>query len=79
MVRALLQDPRVDPAAGDNYAIRNAARRGHTEAVRVLLQDPRVDPAAANNEAIRHAVLYEHAEVVRVLRKFDTTKKIKQK
>ena len=42
-VKALLSDPRVDPSANNNCAIKWASRYGYTETVRVLLSDPRVD------------------------------------
>ena len=48
-MRLLLADPRVDPSADNNYAIRWAAYNGHTEVVRLLLADPRVDPGAIAN------------------------------
>ena len=46
VVRLLLADPRVDPAVGDNAAIRSAARAGFAGVAARLLDDPRVDPAA---------------------------------
>ena len=42
-VRLLLADPRVDPAARNNDAIRWASGNGHSEVVKLLLNDPRVD------------------------------------
>ena len=39
----------VNPAAQDNYAIRWAAGRGHTDVVKLLLGDPRVDAGAVDN------------------------------
>jgi hypothetical protein len=53
-VNRLLQDPRVDPSANDNLAIRWAARHGHLDVMNRLLQDPRVDPSAKDNETIRY-------------------------
>ncbi|PRP75983.1 hypothetical protein PROFUN_01699 [Planoprotostelium fungivorum] len=41
-VRLLLSNPRVDPSAANNDAIRKAAKRGHTEILQLLLTDPRV-------------------------------------
>ncbi|KAJ3134163.1 hypothetical protein HDU90_005260 [Geranomyces variabilis] len=41
----LLADPRVDPSARNNAAIRRAASHGHLLVVDRLLQDPRVDPS----------------------------------
>jgi len=55
VVKMLLADPRVDPSAGDNFAISMASARGRTDVVKVLLADPRVDPSAHNNYAIRLA------------------------
>jgi hypothetical protein len=66
-VRALLADPRVDPAANNNHAIRWASKNGRTEAVRALLADPRVDPTADINWAIREASFYGRAGAVRAL------------
>ena len=37
-IKSLLKDERVDPAAQDNYAIRRASRKGHTEVVKLLIQ-----------------------------------------
>lgn len=64
VVNRLLQDERVEPDAGDNYAIKWASRYGHAEVIDVLLQDRRVDPAASFNTAIRWASEYGHVEVV---------------
>jgi hypothetical protein len=66
-VRALLAEPRVNPATQDNQAIRCTAFFGHAEVVRALLADHRVNPAARDNEAIRWAAFFDRAEVVRVL------------
>ena len=35
-LKLLLQDPRINPSARDNYAIREASQNGHTECVRLL-------------------------------------------
>jgi ankyrin repeat protein len=66
-VRLLLQDPRVDPSARNNVAIRFAAANGHLEVMPLLLQDHRVDPSARYNEAIREAARKGHLEIVRLL------------
>jgi hypothetical protein len=55
VVELLLANPRVDPAAHSNWAIKWAAQNGHASVVALLLADPRVDPTARNNEAIRFA------------------------
>ncbi|RKP18107.1 hypothetical protein ROZALSC1DRAFT_30161, partial [Rozella allomycis CSF55] len=56
-----------DPSADENYAIRVAARNGHTEIVKYLLTNPRVDPRANGNYAIQRASKYGHADVVKLL------------
>jgi hypothetical protein len=68
VVRLLLSDPRVDPAANENWAIKWAARYGHTEVVRLLLSDERVDPIAQENDAIKQAAENGHDEIVKLLR-----------
>src|SRR3972149_2665922 len=55
VVELLLVDPRVDPSANDNNAIRFASENGCDKVVKLLLTDPRVDPSADNNYAIRFA------------------------
>ena len=47
IVSLLLADPRVDPSADDNFAVRWASRYGRIEVVSLLLADPRFDPAEA--------------------------------
>ncbi len=66
-VRVLLTNPKVNPAAHNNSAIRVASYNGRTEVVKLLLADPRVDPAVNNNYAIRIASERDHAEVVKLL------------
>jgi ankyrin repeat protein len=60
----LLADPRVDPSAGDNAAIREASAKGHLSVVERLLADPRVDPSAHDNAAIREASANGHISIV---------------
>ncbi|KAI8847910.1 hypothetical protein BC829DRAFT_395409 [Chytridium lagenaria] len=66
-LHALLNDPRVDPSACDNQAIRRAASHGLTDIVERLLKDPRVDPTSNDNQAIRKACGHRHVGVVRLL------------
>ena len=40
----ILADPRVDPSADNNFAIRIASEKGHMDVVKVLLADPRLSP-----------------------------------
>ena len=37
IVRKLLADPRTDPTAGDNIALRVAKQNGHEEVVKLLM------------------------------------------
>jgi ankyrin repeat protein len=67
IVRLLLTDQRVNPAANDNYSIKWAARNGHLDIVRLLLADQRVNPAVEGNEAIRKASRNGHLDIVRLL------------
>jgi ankyrin repeat protein len=66
-VTFLLSDPRVDPSAENNRAVRLAAVKGHVEIVRLLISDARVDPSAENNLALRRAISKGHVEIVKVL------------
>lgn len=53
VLRLLLADPRVDPSAHDNAAIKAAASWGDVTAVELLLAHPKVDPAADDHYAFR--------------------------
>ena len=67
IVKALLQDPRVNDNVNDkNKAIVIASENGHTDVVDYLLQDLRVDPFA---EAIDVAFSNKHFDVVDCLLK----------
>jgi hypothetical protein len=55
VVERLLQDKRVDPSGGNNWAIQRASCLGHLEIVNLLLQDERVDPSDNQNWAIQYA------------------------
>ncbi len=67
LVRELLKHPRVDPAADDNWAIRDVVYHGHVRITQMLLADARVDPSARNNEPIWRAARSGHADVTRLL------------
>jgi hypothetical protein len=60
----MLQNPRVDPSAEKNTAIRCASACGHLAIVDRLLQDSRIDPSTSNNLPIHHASTYGHLAVV---------------
>jgi len=67
VVKVLLADPTVNPAADDNYAIRWASSNGYLDVVKILLNDPRVDPSACNNFALRMASSNGYLDVVKIL------------
>ena len=67
VVRLIINDGRVDPAADENNALRLASAYGHTGVVRLLLSDERVNPAAADDYAFGLASDNGHTEVVRLL------------
>lgn len=69
LVKLLLRDPRVDPSANNNAAIKYASNNGNYHIVRTLIQDPRVDPSDNNNAAIIEASLYGRLRVVKLLLK----------
>lgn len=70
VARALLQDPRVDPAFDDHEAIRDAANHvDYKNMVALLLNDARVNPAGHNNEAIRNAVRKGNMTIIRYILK----------
>jgi ankyrin repeat protein len=59
--------PEVDAGCGSNYAIREAARKGHMEIFCMLLMHHSVDPSGCSNEAIRMASQNGHYRVVQKL------------
>jgi len=67
VVKELLKDSRVNPAATNNYAIQLASEYGHADVVKLLLADKRVNPAVYENYAIQLASEYGHADVVKLL------------
>ncbi len=69
IVNRLLQDNRVDPGDGDNYAIIIASQKGYLTVVNRLLQDKRVNPTDLNNAAISEANHNGHLEIVKILLK----------
>lgn len=73
VVRLLLADGRVDPAARDNSAIRHASKNGHSEVVRLLLQDSRVNPAGGDGS---RAIVKLQPRVARPLLQDGSTKSL---
>jgi ankyrin repeat protein len=67
VMKMLIKDPRIDPSASNNWAIRMASGNGHTEIVKLLLNDNRVDPSADKSYAIQMASAYGHTEIVKLL------------
>ena len=66
-VQRLLQDPRVDPAAEEGFALVWAGYKGNTEVARILLQDPRVDPSVRDSLAFSYACEYGSIPIVQML------------
>lgn len=62
---------KIDPAARDDEAIRNAATNGHLDIVKYLMEEvgPEygIDPAARDDEAIQLSAGDGHLDVVRYL------------
>ena len=65
VVKTLLTDDRINPAAIDHMAIRLASQHGNV--VKLLLADPRVDPSINVNHLLHHASKEGQAEVVQLL------------
>ena len=63
----MLTDPRIDPTAGYNRAIRWASENGHEKTVKLLLAYERVDPSAEDNIAIIKASEKGHTDTVKLL------------
>ncbi len=68
-VRALLQDPRVDPTDNNSSSIQVASLNGHTEVVQLLLDDGRADPTTEDSKSLYNAAISNHPDVVRLLLK----------
>ena len=60
LVKLLLSDPRVDPSADNNFAIKKAAENGHYKIVKLLLNDPRVDPSVEVFNSLLNALAKSH-------------------
>jgi hypothetical protein len=67
VVRSLLRDDHVEPAAWSSRALRTAAFKGHATVVRALLADGRSDPAVHESAALRDAAFNGDHAVVRAL------------
>jgi ankyrin repeat protein len=72
VVKLLLADPRVDPAAIDNFAIRWSSQNGHVEVVK-LLADSRVRSCDGMSTALELASGAGHIEVVQQLLSYAET------
>lgn len=61
-------DPRIDPAANSNAALRTAAgSQGHFGIVKILLVDLRVNPTARSNAALVAAAPHGSIDVLDAL------------
>jgi len=59
-----LKNLKIDPTTDDNWALRTAARLGHTDIFCELVSDKRTDPTAKKNQAFRFACRFGHLEIV---------------
>lgn len=57
----------ANPASGDDFPVRLAAKNGHYEVVTRLLQEAGVNPTARKNSAIRMAAANGHTKIVATL------------
>lgn len=67
VVKRLLRNSRVDPAANNNNAIICAAKGGRKDVLKLLLKDSRVDPGAQDDLALQMAVTEGHVSTTRML------------
>lgn len=67
IVKLLLSDPRVDPTANYNFAIKYTSRWGFYDTVKVLLEDSRIDPSVEQNVSIKNAVKSCNLDVIGLL------------
>jgi ankyrin repeat protein len=67
LVRSLLEQDGVDPAAQDHKALWLAARYGHMEVVRLLLQQNNADFIVRDNFSLRFAAARGYVDMVRLL------------
>ncbi len=67
VVRALIQDPRVDVTVKENFALRAACEFGHLEIVEELLQYKHVDPSAMDNFALEVACANGYLRIVEMV------------
>jgi hypothetical protein len=75
IVELMMADPRIDPTANDNDAIRVACKNGHAQVVEVLLANSRVNPSVGENTLISHAA-GAGQDKVRVVSPTSSTSKI---
>lgn len=67
MVKALLEDSRIDPSSDNNEAIYQAAKSEDPSIVKLLLVDSRVDPAVDDNEPLIKAAELGNIETLNIL------------
>ena len=67
VVRLLLADSRVNPAARDNWPIEVASENGYRKIVRLLLADPRVTPQNKQHKIMKHNLIRNQAIVLNQL------------
>ena len=75
VAQLLLADPRVDPTASDNWAIRCASYSGDASVVELLLADSRFSQTILDKNVIESAIALAsnngHSKVVEILNRVD--------
>ncbi|KAI9350723.1 ankyrin repeat-containing domain protein [Obelidium mucronatum] len=67
VVKLLMQDPRVNPSSGNDFALVKACLFGHIQVVKLLLTDKRVDPCSQLQASLCYAARSGHSEIVQLL------------
>jgi ankyrin repeat protein len=67
LVKAMLQDPRLNPGDVENTAIIQACKGGFIDIVKLLLEDERVDPTDDDQMALFEAMAGNHLDILELL------------
>ena len=67
MVRALINDDRIDPTMNQNGPIRYAIYKNHMNVIKILMLDKRVNPSVLDNDALRFSCVNNNCEIVKLL------------
>jgi len=67
LVKAMLDEPRIDPSMEENIALTLAIQEGIDGIVELLLKDERIDATAYDNRAVCEAAEHENGYIMRLL------------